>query len=99
MRLKHWQGYGIVNATKISDIKKTDDVYGQSFGELRIRVKGNHEWGLETDDDYTIYHWLVKRFNRSINYNDIIDVKPHSYYFKDGNSYLDVCDYTILYKL
>ena len=56
MRIKHWQGYGTVSATKVPDKNCT----------LHIRVVGNHEWGLRRDDLYDLYNWLVKRFDKSV---------------------------------
>lgn len=55
MKIKHYQGYGTVTATKIPDKTCT----------LRIRVTGNHEWGLVRRDTYDLFNWLVKRFDRT----------------------------------
>lgn len=60
MKLKHWQGYGTVNATK----EKTDR------GELlHIKVTGEHECGLAREDDYDVFNWLVKRFDKNCGNN------------------------------
>lgn len=56
MKIKHWQGYGTVSATRIKDKNCT----------LHIRLTGNHEWGLRRDDMYDLYNWLVKRFDKSV---------------------------------
>lgn len=56
MRIKHWQGYGIVNAVKVKDKDFT----------LAVHVSGNHEWGLRRDDTYDLFNWLVKRFDKSV---------------------------------
>lgn len=56
MKLKHWQGYGCVNATK----EKCD-----RSEYLHIKVTGEHEYGLERDDFYDLHRWLVKRFDKS----------------------------------
>lgn len=56
MKIKHWQGYGTVSARKIQDKSCT----------LHIQVTGNHEWGLRRDDPYDLFHWLVKRFDKSV---------------------------------
>ena len=99
MRLKHWQGYGIVNATKISALN-FNNVYGQKCCTLRVRVKGNHEWGIETEDTYTIFNWLVKRFDKRLtNPYAITDAKTNDYYVKDGGLNVEVCEYTISYHL
>lgn len=57
MRLKHWQGYGCVNAKK-TEFRMCED--GANI--IRIRVTGEHEWGLINSDPYTIHHWLGSRF-------------------------------------
>ena len=54
MKIKHWQGYGSVEATRIKNASCT----------LHVRVHGDHECGLKLDDDYDLYNWLVKRFDR-----------------------------------
>ena len=45
MKIKHWQGYGTVSATRIKDKSCT----------LHVLVTGNHEWGLRRDDLYDLY--------------------------------------------
>ena len=40
MKIKHWQGYGCVNATKVKMTTK------DNIRNLIIRVSGNHECGL-----------------------------------------------------
>lgn len=54
MKIKHYAGYGTVNATKI----KSDE------NELVIKVEGNHEQGIYRDDIYDIFNWLVKKFDK-----------------------------------
>lgn len=56
MRIKHFAGYGTVEAKKINDGK----------AKLHVRVVGNHEWGLQRADMSDLYHWLVKRFDKSV---------------------------------
>lgn len=56
MRVKHWAGYGCVNMKKIKD----------KYHTLHVRVSGNHECGLERNDLYDAYNWLVKRFDKSV---------------------------------
>lgn len=58
MRIKHWSGYGLVNAKKINDGKAT----------LHIRVEGDHEMGVKREpwDDSLLYSWLVKRFDPTV---------------------------------
>jgi len=93
MRIKHWQGYGTVSAVKVKDRSCT----------LHIRVSGNHEWGLEREDMYDLYNWLVKRFDKSVpdylqwyraarEKTDHI-VRVNDRYEKDK----EVCDYMFVY--
>lgn len=87
MRIKHWQGYGTVNAVRVKDKQCT----------LHIRVSGNHEWGLERDDVYDLYNWLVKRFDKSVpDYlqwyrTAIVSVNDR---YENGE---EVCDYMFTY--
>ena len=88
MKIKHWQGYGTVEAKKIKDNSCT----------LHIRVSGNHEWGIERNDDYDLFNWLVKRFDKSQDdyrswwmKEPIIKLKS---YIENG---VDVCDYYFTY--
>lgn len=60
MKIKHWQGYGTVDATKIS---RTREPLGRIV--LRVKVSGNHEWGLIREDAYDLMNWLLKRFDKS----------------------------------
>ena len=48
MKIKHWQGYGCVNATKVK--MKTKN----GLRNLIIRVSGNHEYGLSRNDKYDV---------------------------------------------
>lgn len=57
MKIKHWQGYGSVNA-KLVKIKSSTT---NSIEELTIHVWGNHECGLERYCGYDIYQWLVRK--------------------------------------
>ena len=57
MRIKHFAGYGCVNAIKVKNVKT-----GENTKQIVIKVSGNHEWGLYRNDKYDIYNWLVKRF-------------------------------------
>ena len=90
MVLKHWQGYGRVKATKISNIKTTSGVR-----VLTIKVQGNHEWGLERDDTYDLYNWLVRRFAKDC--KDYTAIKEYGYTsgYENGE---DTCTYTFKYS-
>ena len=90
MKIKHWQGYGCVNATKCKDSLPS---------MLHIRVEGNHEWGIVREDDYDLYNWLVKRFDQTVpDYPDwhrscpIIEVRP-GWRTDPVLGSVDTCDY------
>lgn len=64
MKIKHFVGYGCVNATKVKD----------NTCKLHVKVTGNHEYGLGDDhtwDDYLMYNWLVKRFDKKLKFEDL----------------------------
>lgn len=86
-KIKHWQGYGSVDAKVIS--KKSD--------ELVIQVSGNHEYGLDCGEYDTdrVYEWLVKRFDPTKTERDIESVKIEDDYERVGNIDQEVCIYTI----
>ena len=56
MKIKHWAGYGCVDAKRIKNASCT----------LHVRVHGDHECGLRRDDDYDLFNWLVRRFDKSV---------------------------------
>lgn len=56
MKIKHFQGYGCVTVTRVKDSSCT----------LHVKVSGNHECGLYRNDEYDLFNWLVKRFDKSI---------------------------------
>ena len=53
MKLKHWQGYGTINATRIGKIEKNNDMR-----TIKIHVFGNHEYGIVTHDKEFVANWL-----------------------------------------
>jgi len=58
MRLKHWQGYGTINATVSGRELNT----ASNTEIIKIKVWGNHEYGLDrSEDKYDIFRWLLKR--------------------------------------
>lgn len=80
MKIKHWQGYGCVEAKKIYN-KIFKSSYGDTSITLHILVIGNHEWGIETTDKYCLFNWLVKRFSRlTKSYYEIVSVETYDYY-------------------
>lgn len=88
MKIKHFAGYGCVNATKVKD----------NTCRLHVKVKGNHEWGLganRTWDEYGLFNWLVKRFDKKIELNDFhhakIEAEPG---YEDGT---ETCDFYFWY--
>lgn len=99
-KIKHWQGYGSVEAKKMSRKVSKDGI-----ATLKICVKGNHEWGLKTDDPYHIYNWLVSRFDKSAVYhpNMFKTIDTNDYYVteKDENNHdveVEVCEYFLEYN-
>ncbi len=88
MKIKHWQGYGTVTAQKIKDTGCT----------LHIRVSGNHEWGLRRDDEYDLFNWLVRKFDKTItNYLEWHRRRPIIEIREGWNTETDVCDYYFTY--
>ena len=77
MRIKHFAGYGTVNAKKL--YKKT---LPNGDTVMAIEVTGNHEWGLLRNDAYDLKRWLVDRFDK-----DAGDFSPYrmdfSWHFED----------------
>ena len=93
MKIKHWQGYGTVSARKVPDKTCT----------LHVQVVGNHEWGIDRRDPYTLHNWLVKRFDRTVpDYPDwhrsrpIIEVRP-GWMTDPVLGSVDTCDYYFTY--
>lgn len=99
MKIKHWQGYGALDAFKLSK-EEIKNEYGEKKTQLRIRVQGNHEWGLERDDAYDIWNWLVKKFDKSVGsfYDYRVEVTYNDYYVELGGLDVETCDYTITYS-
>lgn len=59
MRIKHWQGYGCINAKKLSEQEINNNTM-----LLTIELNGNHECGLCRYDTYDIFNWLLNRGKR-----------------------------------
>lgn len=90
MKIKHWQGYGSVTATKVKD----------NTCKLHIRVVGNHEWGICRNDLYDLYNWLVKKFDKSIKDSTEWYRLYPTVEISEGYDYVnkvDVCDYCFNY--
>jgi len=91
MKVKHWQGYGTVNAKKIKRTEKNGLV------DLHIRVNGNHEWGIDRDDIYDFVNWLGKKLDKNLtDYRQIERLRTESSY--DLQNHEDVCDYYCTYR-
>ena len=92
MKIKHFQGYGCVNAKKLSRTVDNGTV------NLTIEVRGNHECGLERNDVYDVVNWIGKRFDKSLtNYRQVQNMHMNDYY--DSDSHEEVCEYTLSYTV
>ena len=92
MKIKHFAGYGSVEAKKTSARKLPNGTR-----ELVITVTGNHERGIERDDSYTLFWWLVKRFDKKVKSDrDIVSYTMHDDYIKQGNLDVEQCVYTFV---
>lgn len=70
MRLKHWQGYGCVNAKRIEYTINQDRTK-----TIKIEVTGSHEYGLVQNDRYDVHRWLMTRFAKDCpDYRAITDM-------------------------
>ena len=91
-KIKHYQGYGSVHAKKITG--------NNDF--LHIKVWGNHEWGIELNDDYSVWNWLVKRFAKNMgeySWGKIKNFTTEMSWIKDDYGCdVDVCDYKIYFR-
>lgn len=98
MRIKHYAGYGCVNAKKTGKTT-VKDMFGDNYTKLQVTVTGNHEWGIELNDTYDLYNWLVKRFDKTVaNYNEIVKVDIKDDYIKQDGLDVEQCVYTFYYK-
>ena len=89
MKIKHWQGYGTVEAKKMPANGAT----------LHIRVSGNHEWGLRRDDEYDLFNWLIRKFDKSIpDYATWHRMRPIIEIREGWNVETDYCDYYFTYS-
>lgn len=87
MKLKHWQGYGTVNAKK-TGLRANPD----GTKTLEVTVTGMHEYGLVRNDTYDVHRWLVKRFVKDCpDYRAIRDMKIEEH----GD---DEAVYTVTYR-
>lgn len=92
MKIKHWQGYGCVNAKKVDEF-----VTGYNTRVVMIKVEGNHEYGLHRDDIYDVFNWLMKKFAKDCkSYSDIETMTIADGYNYNTNT--DTAMYTIEYR-
>ena len=97
MRIKHYQGYGLVEVKKLS--KKTIiNGYGEKKTEMVLRVKGNHECGLVRKDIYDVKRWIFDKFEKNFTkseYDIYMDIK--SDYITENGTEVEIADYTFVY--
>lgn len=95
MKIKHWQGYGVLNAK----VLKKGFVYNPMVKSnyIVIEVKGNHEYGLDTYDRYFIFNWLLKKFDKNVrSVSQIKSVELEESW--DNQAKEEVCVYKIFYE-
>ena len=97
MKIKHFSGYGSVNAKVVSrSLNTSTHKEGYRINTITFNVWGNHECGLKRDDWYDINQWLVKKVAKiNINYNDIKNVEYHYIDDIDGQ---EAIQYVVTYK-
>lgn len=105
MKIKHFAGYGTVNAKKVLDLKYTDKRYSHYENPriVNIVVSGDHERGLVREDVYDVCEWLLKKLVKdfkdgSHDYRSIIemDVAPYLELSSEGE-YEEKCLYKVVY--
>lgn len=90
MRIKHFAGYGCVNAKKIK--YETKD----GITTLIINVSGDHEYGLKPYIIEDSIQWLAIRYDKNI-----INIPWYNIYIDINNNYGMPCDtltYTFKYR-
>lgn len=92
MRIKHWQGYGSVNAKVVKRTISTQ----RNEKTITIKVWGNHEYGLDRSDDfYDVHKWLLSRFDKQASYQDI---KRIDFSYLEDFEGQECAQYHIVYK-
>lgn len=90
MRIKHYAGYGSVNAKKLKHETK------DGITTLVVNVSGDHEWGLRPFIIEDSIQWIAARFDKSI-----VNIPWYNIYIDINNNYDMPCDsitYTFKYK-
>ena len=97
MKIKHFAGYGSVEAKKVSKTTFKDE-YGEKKTKLVVSVKGDHEWGLVRDDIYDVKRWLFDRFEKNFSGN-IYDIRMtiKDNYINENGTDVEVATYTFVY--
>ena len=97
MRIKHFAGYGSVEAKKVSKTTFTNE-YEEKKTKLVVRVKGNHECGLVRDDIYDVKRWLFDKFEKNFLGKDYeISMSVVDDYVKENGLDVEVAVYTFVY--
>lgn len=92
MKIKHFAGYGSVQAKKVSKATIGNRT------KLVVEVKGNHEWGLVRDDIYDVRRWLFNKFEKNFKGEDYeISMSIEDDYVKENNIDVEVATYTFEY--
>jgi len=87
-KVKHFTGYGTVMMGRVKDSSCT----------LHVRVEGNHECGIEKDDEWLLYCWIVRRFDKNVpNYHDWYLSHPVINIYSGIKGDTDTCDYCFTY--
>ena len=90
MRIKHFAGYGCVNAKKIK--YETKD----GITTLIVNVSGDHEYGLKPFIIEDAIQWLATRFDKNI-----VNIPWYNVYIDTNYDYGMPCDtltYTFRYR-
>lgn len=93
MKIKHFAGYGSVQAKKVS---KTN--IGNNKTKLVVEVKGDHEQGLVRNDIYDVKHWLFDKFEKNFKGDEYdIDMSIENDYVKENGIDVEVATYKFIY--
>lgn len=93
MRIKHYSGYGSVQAKKVSKTR-----VGGDKTKLIVEVKGNHERGLVRHDIFDVRKWLFDRFEKCFTGgDDDISMSIYSDYVNENGLDVEVATYTFVY--
>ena len=93
MKIKHFAGYGSVQAKKVLKTK----IFGGKT-KLVVEVKGNHEWGLVRNDIFDVKSWLFDRFEKNFQGDEYdIDMSVEDDYVSENGIDVEVAVYTFIY--